>query len=42
MSRMGSVLRLYRDDGTNQYGRVIAFLGAVTGDGVLDINFPRR
>jgi len=37
------LLRLYREDGTNQYGRVIAFLGTVTdvtGDGILDINFP--
>lgn len=31
------------DDGTNQYGWVIALLGTVTdvtGDGILDINFP--
>ena len=30
-------------DGTNQYGRVIAFLGTVTdvtGDGILNIDFP--
>ena len=30
------------DDGTNQYGRIVAFLGTVTdvtGDGILDINF---
>ena len=36
-------LLLYRDDGTNDYAPVIAFLGTVTdvtGDGILDINFP--
>ena len=36
-------LHLYRDDGTADFGPVLIFLGTVTdvtGDGVLDINFP--
>ena len=36
-------LLLYRDDGSNDYGPVIAFLGTVTdvtGDGILNIDFP--
>lgn len=38
----GRVL-LYRDDGSNDYAPLIMFLGTitnVTGDGVIDINFP--
>ena len=38
----GRVL-LYRDDGSNDYAPLIMFMGTVadvTGDGILDINFP--
>jgi hypothetical protein len=39
----GGQVRLLRDDGSTDYGPLIMFYGTitdVTGDGILDINFP--